>query len=707
MPVKPPSPIGQIQAPTVTLTFPVGGEDLDASTPANITWQTTGSPASHDVLLSLDGGFTFAPLATNLPGSARAFSWTPPPSESDAARIKVVAHSGALQASDHSKSDFAISAPQQLNAPFSQLAGHPVCVFHGNVLPGGDAAFVFLAGARMAEPGTTNAIQIVSKDGTQLVASLPLTSAQSPTFFVAVADIDQDGVDEIVALYPGTAAAAPVIYAYKTKLKNGNLKIRRKFTYAFPAGVGVGKDSVKVYGRSAGGQMIVAAPDTFSFAYAASNSSAPVVFIDGAGNAAPFAVPVKASSNPNDREILTFPGVVAGMKHVVVIAKSRLLVFDKDNPASHMFYQFVDPGSNSFTQYNADADAYEGRRYGLYRLIETSSGTKLIVAADGNIDTKLPPAATAPAIPGAVYEVYPIGITAQAAYLGAEKRVAFENSSIVLMYQRDSNGKPMTFADGRLIPAIAVPDGYQIGAPLNGITTLNSKPLVVASQIDLSMASKPVSVRIVNLEGQAVVNPGISGLCLNVAVDPAGAFLELLVYHLNSQKHSLWRLSRSGGNFTAVEVGTLPGEAAAEFMLRSAPLQTTPDTGVGQNRDHFSIQTAASNVPGSGSLTLVADTGAGFSVNQDGGLTPAAPLGLRSWTELQRPIQISLDMAAARQGKVINILSVPSQSLPIWIIKLDGAPLNRVGFFRQQGGILTTFTGQSQLAAQAQSEERG
>jgi len=42
-----------------------------------------------------------------------------------------------------------------------------------------------------------------------------------------------------------------------------------------------------------------------------------------------------------------------------------------------MFYQFVDAGSNSFTQYNGDADPYEGRRYGLYKLIDNAGRTQL------------------------------------------------------------------------------------------------------------------------------------------------------------------------------------------------------------------------------------------------------------------------------------------------------------------------------------------
>jgi hypothetical protein len=89
----------------------------------------------------------------------RSFSWTVPPVETDAARIRVVAHAdGGAQASDQSKSDFAISAIQALNVPLTQLAGNPVSVFYKNVLPGGDSAFVFLVKARNAEPGTINAI---------------------------------------------------------------------------------------------------------------------------------------------------------------------------------------------------------------------------------------------------------------------------------------------------------------------------------------------------------------------------------------------------------------------------------------------------------------------------------------------------------------------------------------------------------------------
>ena len=110
-------------------------------------------------------------------------------------------------------------------------------------------------------------------------------------------DVDQDGVAEIAALYEGNATLAPVIYVYKTRLKNGKLKVRRKFTFSFPLGTGVGKDSIKVY-DSTGGKMIVAAPDTFSFNYAKSNSSAPVVFINGAGTPNQIQVRSKARRLP-------------------------------------------------------------------------------------------------------------------------------------------------------------------------------------------------------------------------------------------------------------------------------------------------------------------------------------------------------------------------------------------------------------------------
>ena len=135
-----------------------------------------------------------------------------------------------------------------------------------------------------------------------------------------------------------------------------------------------------------------------------------------------------------------------------------------------MFYQFVDAGSNSFTQYNGDADPYEGRRYGLYKLIDNAGRTQL----------------------------------------------------------------------------------------------------------------------------------------------------ELLVYDLVSRKHSVWRVSRNGSSFS-------------------------------------------------------------FTLDNDQGLPPAAPLGVRSWTELQQSIKPSLS-EATRQGRVINILDVPGQPQPVWVVELDGMPQNRLAF---------------------------
>jgi len=101
------------EAPIVTVIAPNGGEKLFIGTPFLIQWTSSSTLglASHDVLLSTDGGSTYpTTLASGLAGSATSFNWTPSVSCSSC-RIKVVAHDtvGNL-GSDASNSNFSVAS---------------------------------------------------------------------------------------------------------------------------------------------------------------------------------------------------------------------------------------------------------------------------------------------------------------------------------------------------------------------------------------------------------------------------------------------------------------------------------------------------------------------------------------------------------------------------------------------------------------------
>lgn len=97
--------------PSVTVTQPNGGETLAGGSFYTITWTASDNVgvASQDVSFSADGGITFAPIATNLPGAMRSYNWTVPSTGTTLGRIKVVARDAASnEASDMSDDNFTI-----------------------------------------------------------------------------------------------------------------------------------------------------------------------------------------------------------------------------------------------------------------------------------------------------------------------------------------------------------------------------------------------------------------------------------------------------------------------------------------------------------------------------------------------------------------------------------------------------------------------
>lgn len=106
----PPSP------PSVRLLAPNGGETIQAGSVVTVLWTSSDDRgiASHDLLLSTDGGQSFAfTIQTGLPGSAQSFAWTVPSTlATTRARIRVIARdTDGLAAQDESDADFTIERP--------------------------------------------------------------------------------------------------------------------------------------------------------------------------------------------------------------------------------------------------------------------------------------------------------------------------------------------------------------------------------------------------------------------------------------------------------------------------------------------------------------------------------------------------------------------------------------------------------------------
>lgn len=95
-------PIVQILKPNAPDTLLIGSS-------YNITWSVTGTNISTQTIqLSLDGGRNWEDIITDLPGSARAYSWLVPNRPTKTGRIRVIAHRGGSHGEGTSASNFSI-----------------------------------------------------------------------------------------------------------------------------------------------------------------------------------------------------------------------------------------------------------------------------------------------------------------------------------------------------------------------------------------------------------------------------------------------------------------------------------------------------------------------------------------------------------------------------------------------------------------------
>jgi len=105
------STVGIVKNPTITLTYPNGGESLTKGESYNITWETQDINDSDliEIRLSTDGGSNYSILADgNFGMYAGTYSWTP---EAVAATAKIQIANTTQNVSDESDANFAVVAP--------------------------------------------------------------------------------------------------------------------------------------------------------------------------------------------------------------------------------------------------------------------------------------------------------------------------------------------------------------------------------------------------------------------------------------------------------------------------------------------------------------------------------------------------------------------------------------------------------------------
>lgn len=111
-------------APSIVVNKPNGGEQILAGSPFLITWTSTdnGKLQSHDVNVSVDGGKTFRPIFSGVPGTTQSFLWQVPSDLlSNDARIQVIAKDSAGNTgSDVSDKSFSI-VQKDVTPPLVQL----------------------------------------------------------------------------------------------------------------------------------------------------------------------------------------------------------------------------------------------------------------------------------------------------------------------------------------------------------------------------------------------------------------------------------------------------------------------------------------------------------------------------------------------------------------------------------------------------------
>lgn len=501
--------------------------------------------------------------------------------------------------------------------------------------------FVF----RLKNSGTPSTITAYAPGGT-ILFSIPPDPTQPIDELIDVIDMDADGSAEVIGIHGGDGVNdPPVLYIYDGY---GNQKTR----FQFLSGMTLSSSGVKIYHLYPSSNLyrIVAAPNTApGFTGIANNTF--VYFFDS--NGVVMTTPGVPQGPPG--EFLSFPGVIFGDVNnsngfeIFVIAKSRLLAFDQNGQKLY-YKQFVDPTSNSFTNYNPDLDKpagstmiWDGRRYGMYQLIDVNGDgdLELVVAADKNN--------IANNIPGAVYEAYNVSASSQPdGYIGTGVRLWqtwIMNSTVDAKITNNN------------------PQAYPIGVSIDGITDVNGDgiPDIVLTE---NVSGNPV-VRVINARTGAATGAVINGICLDVRLfDTSQSRSDLLVYDTTTPHptisglgtHMIWRFNQ--GTYTPVRLTESPANTlaagAAVMLSEKYGISGFEFIGINTGEGHYSVEPARS--------------GGVWSFTAYGSLS--CPSSLYSWTTTGGVIQRSLDIAT-RPGEEIDIVKYNSTNDRLWLLNLE------------------------------------
>jgi hypothetical protein len=546
-----------------------------------------------------------------------------------------------------------------------QISNNPRAVRVGNLKIGSQSAqlaYLFLTGPN----GNGDTFLEAWAPGNRLLFSVNTKGPNRPAMqeLVDVTDLNGDGNDEIVGYYGGDACnlLVPVVYVYNG---DGTLRWRsNQFPSQFQPKMDLGRGGIKIYdlvGSIPRQKYIVAVPNTFistcspgfiDFANSNPNSQGSVNFYDYNGAKVTFFVP-GSGSPPGGREITSFPGVVvgdidnSGDNEVVIIAKSRVLVFNQDGQKLY-YKQFVD-SARGFTDYSADQDdpdgsggfdPWGGRRYGLYRLanIDTDPALELIMAGDTNT-------ILGPISPGALYEAYNLPPSSSDGYLGNPIWSTHYRATSVALTPNNW------------------PEGYQLGVPLNGINDIDGDGVVEIVVTEAPDSSGTPHIRVIDARNGNIYSPQTdNGICIDVLRwTSTQNFRDLVVYRLQQDQHQINRIvaGQPRGQYEFNGIGTF-AQGGSRILQKGVPTDFVPvsDTGLNSGR-------AASLFTVLNGTTAIIEQNPHDCEDSANGL-----VALRSWTASGQNVTNVLNLIR-RPGRVTNILPFNNPTNYVWVIETE------------------------------------
>lgn len=184
-----------ITAPTITLGTPNGGQTWLLGSTQTVTWRTVGVTGNVDIELSLDGGTTWKPLATNTTDDGSE-AWTVEGPGSTSAKIRVKSHSRP-EIRDTSDNSFTIAgASLQVTSPTTGSKWHKgsqeTITWTGSALAGGGTVDILLS--RNGGKSYQTIIKDTANDGS---ASWTVTGSTANKCRVKVVWNGQSGVSGV------------------------------------------------------------------------------------------------------------------------------------------------------------------------------------------------------------------------------------------------------------------------------------------------------------------------------------------------------------------------------------------------------------------------------------------------------------------------------------------------------------------------------